>query len=549
MIKCFATFTLLFSGLSVAQSQDGFIKYQKDSEYRNKSIRVIKSEILPYINAKPGKIDLIFGSDTITEIEKASDNFVEIAQITHYDSLKDELLQKKGNGTALVQAKNIPATDTVTLMSESGKQITQLITQREAQVNLSDLGKTSRLIISNSPTVFYSIDKLKQYAEAEPVQRDHNTGTSTEGNTGTDWEIWQKILLGTIVIGIFAAGGFWFLSKRVNDKLGNLTSLLHEFKGLLNNTSQLHDLKSSLIKEIQSLKGMSSANGNQIGIHDWQTEKAVLKDKLNGLEIESKSLNAIVGQLQVERLTLESTIKTLNDEKSQIQTKMNMLNERVLDVKFLKGYSESVFSYLDFCQEVTAHAYTWFNRISQQNSKHAIVMEHLLMSFQASTNSIPVGNWQQTVQDIRETGTTTRKELVRSFSQIQNESEKQKEFQRLLFKEVVTKYSSNILILAEAFRNLSRFQVSTELSNEIQDIFGRHVKEIVSKAKATGLEIKYVSLFKSFEEYLGQIESIDSQRSLAYKEVSGLQRNQIAEINSFGVRTEFEDSKTYVILA
>jgi hypothetical protein len=108
------------------------------------------------------------------------------------------------------------------------------------------------------------------------------------------------------------------------------------------------------------------------------------------------------------------------------------------------------------------------------------------MKFQSAVNSIPVGDWLRTVQDIKDSGATTNRQLTRSFSQIPNDGEKQKEFQRLLFSEVLTKYSSNILILAEAFKNLSRFQGSADFANEAQSTFGKHVTEIVSKAKSTG---------------------------------------------------------------
>ena len=155
----------------------------------------------------------------------------------------------------------------------------------------------------------------------------------------------------------------------------------------------------------------------------------------------------------------------------------------------------------------------------------------------------------QTVQDIIDTGATTNKQVIRRFAQLQNDNEKMKEFQRLLFTEVLTKYSSNILILAEAFKNLSRFQVATDLANDAQNTFGKHVSELVNKAKATALEIKYVPLFKNIEDYLGQIELVDSEKSLAYKEVSGIEKNDIAEIVSYGVKTTFDDTKTFIILA
>ena len=255
-------------------------------------------------------------------------------------------------------------------------------------------------------------------------------------------------------------------------------------------------------------------------------------------------------QLQTDKSTLETNLQNANDEKNRVQNEIKELKERVIAVEFLKGYSESVFTYLKYCQQVSSDAYNFFNKISQQNPKQAFAAGHLLMKFQSAVNAIPVGDWLRTVQDIKDSGATTNRQLTRSFSQIQNDGDKQKEFQRLLFSEVLTKYSSNILILAEAFKNLSRFQGSADFANEAQSTFGKHVTEIVSKAKSTGLEIKHVPLFESWEKYLGQVEDNGGERSLAYKEITGLEKGAIAEIVSYGVKTSIgDDTKTIIILA
>ncbi|MDB4583893.1 hypothetical protein N9164_12130, partial [Draconibacterium sp.] len=173
----------------------------------------------------------------------------------------------------------------------------------------------------------------------------------------------------------------------------------------------------------------------------------------------------------------------------------------------------------------------------------------LLMKFQSDINTIPCGNWAQIVQDIVDTRVTNNQRLIRSFAQCEKENDIIKEFQRLLYSEVLVKYSSTLLILTEAFAKLSRFNFESGLANESKSIFGKHASEIVSKAKSTGLEIKYVSLFENFEKYLGDVDSIDSDRSFPYKEISDLEKGAIAEIVSFGIKTNFEDTKTIIILA
>lgn len=645
MNKFFTTFVLLISTFCFAQAQDGYIKYHTDSEYRNKTVKVFKGDIVPFVNAsKANKINVIIGADTIFDLGITSKIFEVVTSVnTTYNSQKADFLQLKKGGVVWVNATAIPNTDTVTLISESGKQLTQLIEKREAQVNQSELGKTCRLIISNSPSIFYSADKLKQFVEPEPVQQAENTEVQDEEKKDTGWALWQIILLSVIGLGIFGAGALWFIRRRnsqpANDKepiyatynnnnkslsdfaMDNhidLDTLIHFNKGVIdkkyirynpsdrkdvqkdlknkklivgyqekgfessnnnftktetrnepmtkewdspkatlvqptnfgnNNelSGQLRQMESTLIREIQR---MSSGNSNQNEINRLRNEKTELENKLKGVENDKRNSDLKQMQLQTDKSTLETNLQNANDEKNRVQNEIKELKERVIAVEFLKGYSESVFTYLKYCQQVSSDAYNFFNKISQQNPKQAFAAGHLLMKFQSAVNLIPIGDWLRTVQDIKDSGATTNRQLTRSFSQIQNDGDKQKEFQRLLFSEVLTKYSSNILILTEAFKNLSRFQGSADFASEAQSTFGKHVTEIVSKAKSTGLDIKHVPLFESWEKYLGQVEDNGGERSLAYKEITGLEKGAIAEIVSYGVKTSIgDDTKTIIILA
>jgi hypothetical protein len=644
MNKLFATFVLLISIVCLSQAQDGYIKYLTDSEYRNKTVKVFKGDIIPFINtSKAMKINIIIGGDTITDVASISKSFeVFESANTTYNSQKADFLQLKKGGVVWVNATSILNTDTVTLISERGQRLTQLIDIREAQVNQSEIGKTCRLIISNSPSLFYSTDKLKQFVEPEPIQEPENTETQTEENKDPVWALWQIILFSVLGLGIIVFCGWWFIKKRNseaeteqepiyvtyynNKSLSNfaidnhidLDTLLQYNKGVVdkkysryndidrkkvqselknkklivgfqekgfatsnnnftktettnkpiakawespnetfvqptdfanNNelSSQLRQMESNLIREIQLGR---SGNNNQNEINKLRNEKTEVENKLNLLETEKRNVDAKLMQMQTDKISAENNFQTATAETLRVQNEMKELKERVIAVEFLKGYSESVFSYLKYCQQVSSDAFNFFNKISQQNPKHTFSAGHLLMNFQSAVNSIPVGDWLRTLQDIIDSGATTNRQLTRSFSQIQNESDKQKEFQRLLFSEVLTKYSSNILILAEAFKNISRFQGSADFASDAQSIFGKHVTEIINKAKATGLDIKHVPLFESWEKYVGQVEDNGGERSLAYKEINGLEKGAIAEIVSYGVITTIgDDTKTIIILA
>lgn len=636
MKKLLAMLVLFLSTLNMLQAQDGYIKYLIDSEYRNKAVKVFKGEIVPFLNAsKSNSINVIIGNDTITNLEATSKSY-EVAPSPNeaYIAQKANYLQIKKDGFAWVNALTIPKTDTVTLISENGKRLTQLIEKREVQVNLSDLGKTCRLIISNSPSIFYSTTNLKHFEESESVQLTGITNLQATDKKETSWSWWYYALIVIAAVGIGL--GVWrvFKSKMKQDpnevrftgnsltefanKYGGLEKLSSLNIGIIPTKSEWNRLKnneSAKAKKIKKLKGkriiihtdddisfgfqgktniqslcqsskedVSSKNisvqetnyGNQeelanqlrrmennliteikrVGsgnnksndISRLKGEKEQMENKVKALETEKHHLVSTLEQLQKDKTTSESSLQTISHENNRVQDEIKKLKEKVIEVNYLREYCDSVSSYLQFCQQVSTDIYNFLNKIPQQNSKQGFSIGSLLINFQNSNNNIPVGNWLQIVKDINDAGVTTNKQLIRSFSQIGSDGEKLKEFQRLLFTEVLTKYSSNILILAEAFRNLSRFQVPQKLANEAQSTFGNHVDKFLRQSKTIGMEIKYVQLFKNFEDYLGQIESVDRERTLVYKEVSGLQKNEIAEIISFGIKTNFEDSKTFVIL-
>lgn len=542
--------------------------------------------------------------------------------------MKDDLIRFKQGVGVVVNINSIENTDSAYVYSESKVQLTKLVDLREATINKAQCGKTIRLIISNAPTIYYSVESIK---ELLPQESD-NTETQTTDKHKSDLVWWLWVIIGIGVCAIVF--GVWkFIKSRTNrnevkfkgesltkfaEKHGGLDKLSSLNEGVIptekdwkktndnakinkvnqlknrmikvrevqessfgfqepvkqnrfettnsieyknsketivqptnfeNNdglSSQLLQMENKIVNEIQK---MSSGNNNSNLLNELRKEKTELEKKINELETEKRNFESTLKQLKDDKFNLKENLNSANTEKNQVQNKIKELTEKVIAVEYLKGYSETVYTYLKFCQQVSFDAYSFFNKISQQNIKQAYLAGHLLMRFQNSINNIPVGNWLQTVQDIKDTGATTNRQLIRSFAQPQNENDKHREFKRLLFSEVLIKYSSNILILAEAFKNLSHFQVTADLANEAQNTFGKHVSELLSKAKSADMDLKYVQLFENWEKYLGQVEDMGGEKSLAYREVIGLEKGAISEIVSYGVKTSFEDTKTIIILA
>jgi hypothetical protein len=266
-----------------------------------------------------------------------------------------------------------------------------------------------------------------------------------------------------------------------------------------------------------------------------ENEKSII------LELNSKIIN--------EKEDLLKSIQTTSIENESNLSDLNQLQEKVVSADYLTGYCESVLEYFHLCNNITLDTFNQSNRISQKDFKEGLAYQQLILNFQYNIANLPIGQWMQVLEDIKENGLINNKKIKSSFKQITTNDDRKKQFQQLLFTEVLVKYTSSILILAEAYRNIEHFHTSSETNKDIQNVFEKNVSEITNRARTIGIEVKYVPLFKNFEDYLGQIESIDRKKSPVYSEVKGLAKDSIAEIVSYGVKTLFEDSKTLIILA
>ncbi|MDB4584622.1 hypothetical protein N9164_15830, partial [Draconibacterium sp.] len=223
------------------QAQDGFVKYSNDAEYRD-SIIVYKGEMLPFtITQNPDIINVIIDRDTITSLKKKSDKFEVVSSVTNaYGPRKDEFLQLRNNGKVWLNAIGIPKNESIILISEKGSKLIELTDNREAFVERDSLGKTCRLIISNSPTIFYSTNELTRYVEPElPAQDSTQPGPdASAAQTLKNWPWWYYLIMAVALIGV----GFviWIILKKkrklnsneVVFKAKSLTEFANNYGGL-----------------------------------------------------------------------------------------------------------------------------------------------------------------------------------------------------------------------------------------------------------------------------------------------------------------------------
>ncbi len=609
MIKFFPTLFIILAACNFVLAQDGYIKFRTDTDYPNDTIKILKGEILPYAASAKGKIHIIAGKDTLKDVNFPSNQFDTISSPNlGYQEMKADLVKLK-NGFIHLDATAISPSDTVTMISDTGKQVSQLITIRKARIKQEDGGQSFRLIITGAPTIFYQSENLKEFVP-EPAPTIVGPEEPSSG-----WAWWQYLLVILLIGGIGLAVYIFLNSRKLKPNEARFSGgSLTEFANLYGGLNHLHQLnpdiipsksewnnKSTIDKKtrIHQIKGKKiivkaeegfsfnkneyknendffetnvadyevpvepiQTDGNQ-DLHRMlmQMEKNLITEikstsskvneslhEINRLSSENLQLKSDKQKLSALNTEFENKIDAIIAENKKASTELHQIKEKILVADYLKSYAESCFAFLKYCEQVSADAYGLFNRISAKAPAKASSLGFLLVRFQTSTNNIPIGNWLQIVQDIKDTGATTNRQLIRSFAQIQSDDERLREFQRVFLSEVLTKYSSSMLILAEAFRNLEHFQVPAEWTSDMKNVFNKHVVEITNKAKATGLTLKYVPLFKNFEEYVGQIEAVDAEKSLAYREVNNLGKGAIAEIVSYGIKTSFEETKTRIIL-
>lgn len=603
MNKIFLIFWLILVSCSIGKAQV-FIKFHIDTTFETQgNIKVLKDEILEITNQDSTTFHLLFGEDTLI-VYKDSIKMDTFSKLVDYRSKKNNLVKLFLDEEIFFDVKYLNSfSETVKLVSENQELITLLI--NDSIQTRSRCGNSFRLIISNTPTIFYQADFLEKYTdpsggknvmsiwiytavavlvflfigfmlyrrgvifpEKEPIYEKFNhknlddfaklhnikikklikwnksiiLSQYLEVKDNKKTEIQSKLKGQTLVIGY----------RKKSEQNGiQLDTGEETQKPLINISSpdsfskQLQDVEFKILSEFQKISNKLNNSNDQLlnsKISSLETEKKLLEESKANLE----KLNQQFGE---EQKLMRNDLLIANEQSQKNKLEVSKYSERVMFLDFLKDYCKGVSTYFSLCNEVSILAYEYFNRINTKPSEQAFIIFNLLMNYQNIVNNLPIGKWQLIVQDIAETGVTNNQKIKNSLNQPISVEDKKKDFQLLLFSEVLVKYSSSILILAEAFRNLARFQVQSEVANDAQRDFSKYVTELVKMVKLTELEYKYVPLFNKFEDYLGQAESINSSRSYAYNNVLGLEKGSIVEIVSFGVKTFWEDTKTKIIEA
>ena len=335
-------------------------------------------------------------------------------------------------------------------------------------------------------------------------------------------------------------------NKLINNKIDGFNKYL---KDCLDFVEKKID---EMITEMRQLKPTEEFN---YFISNLQAEVANKTSTITNLERQLHEKNSALNRVEQEKFNeLNKAEQEKYNELNRVQQEKTQLMERLVNIQkamlpavFLRNYAAQVYDYLYYGQKtVYKSAVKLYNDLKQPD-----IAGLLLLNFETAVIDLQMDKWLQILFELKERGVivTSNRYIIESFAQPQSENEKLREFKRFLFNELLLKYCSSLLILAESFRNLYHFGIDIDNVNETG--FADFVRSLRNKAGGIGMGVKYVPLFEKVtdNDYLSLVKSVGSNMSRAYSGVS-IQRDYIAEIVSYGIVTEFDDSeKTQIKLA
>jgi hypothetical protein len=600
MKKILTALTVLLVSVSALQAQQKYVKVKKD--FKNNGIQFFTGEIYALDTLNGNKKQFTVNGkecSAINDVDIISDS----VGVCDKTAIKDSLVKKiKDKDSIRIDISSVfkPA-DTVRLANYTEK--TQKITD-SITVTTLNTDSVFRLIIPNTVTVWYSKSDLTEYVEPPvPVVGD-NGETDNEEHS-----LIQKIasnvpggiytLAGLVALLLFLiAGCVWLLFLRkgkeeyeVIFRGQSLTKFAKKYGGIdklheLNpetipsqeewnrmsknkkkrksdslkgesftvppknekeekvNTSPQPDSEKDIPAQLRNMQKIILEEINKIKSTDSKAEKEKLEKSIIEKEAEIDRLRSEKEKFETLTKEKEEQIHQLNTANKNLNDKYGALNAKIIRVEYLQTSADALYAYFNLCSEVERKAGAYYDKTAAADESK--VTACLLQKFRSNICDIPLGEWVQIIKDIKETGVTANRQVIRIVSQPSTDSEKQREFRKTLFREVTVRYSSAVLILAESFRNLDRFGINKV--DEAAPEFKKYVDSIVNTAKTVNMELKYVPLFEKFDVYAAKIESENKNRSFPYSAIHNLESDSIAEIVSYGVKTEFEDTKTKIII-
>ncbi len=292
----------------------------------------------------------------------------------------------------------------------------------------------------------------------------------------------------------------------------------------------------SLLKEIETLQSYKSKSGDYDNLEKNLKNTIKENEELSGQKLDLLNENK---SLQQKIQSKEKEVKEkINEIEEQYKSRKELL-ENVKKAEPLRDYAGKVFDYLCFCDSILKST---SEKINKTDADVSTVISTLLQ--QALLKTTEMAKWKHICSDINEKGIAIQNKDLKNCFLFSTDAENLDAFKKLCISKIKP-FTSALMILCEANSNLSRFFGNKNLSN-IESEYKNKITEIKSKAKEVGItEIAEVKLFTR----LSNSNAINGVILFPYSTVKNLNKDDIAEIIEFGMKTEFEDlTKTKVLI-
>lgn len=574
-----------------------YIKFINSTEIDGN--KFIKGEIYQQISDEK----ILFGKDTL-DIGKAKIEKIKIDDISQIDNKLDFATNVDNVNYQINVTKFLNGKDTVILIMNNNKEI-PFFSNGNITVSINECGSPFRIIIPNLPTmVFFSEDIPAPQSTGSIIEGTAEVLDKEDFFSKMTW--WKYVIGGVLLLlvlyliykyvlplfkkkkpnyDIYYGGKLSDFAKNNNIEIAVLEKYnKSELKGYskmdeANKQKLLKNIKNkNLIIGYETIKTPFDNNGkipSQTKVDDNAEQIPDLTETISKLKTIEQYLQ-LKNQLfssneeakktiegkdkEIERMTEEKKeldkeiiakdekIKTLNNDlnltkvaKEEFAKKNTIYEEKVIFVDFLVPYAKLISDYYDFCQSIYAKVFNHLKKLDDNDLELYSVMSQLLLKY---NSNLPSGiiHWVGVVKEIKDSGATANGDLKRALKDYENENDKIEKFREILLKEVLKKYSSNVLILIEEFSNLSKF---TNVNNpskvrEIEQFFEKHKIDLIERAKIIGLTFNYVPLFElsTQDDIQGKWKAINQTCSLPYKNVKNVPNDSILEIINYGFGTE-----------
>ena len=584
----FSILTLTFF-VGALQAQTTYVKFDKDTQPEGKNIKFFQNEIYQVVDTLP--------TDTINKIKQyrivAMEDTIIVGRSVSLITIYDKNYGNSKNDFVKLDRENNKIYCDVKLLKKEkifygtyiiGK-FNSIIKNLDGKIAKSELGNSFRLIIPYQPAIWYKTSELTEYENApfyltwwfiaivllaviagaaggyfipkifckgEKLQE-----VEYDGSNITEWAEKHNTSIHLLKLHNPEHNNIW---EQINEQETDWTKIQNALNG--QKLKIIEQRKELTVKKTETQT--TTFQGNLLTTADFkkiigptqndifEIKKLLLanddKDKITELEKTIGTKETKIKGLETELLGKVEELKNVITEKNKLKNKIEENKKTILTVDFLKDYAGKVYDYLNYCQsKVYQSAIKLYNDL-QQPEKAGM----LLLNFETAIKDLQTGEWLQILSAIKERGVivTSSQDIIKPFAQPESDEEKLREFKHFLFNELLVKYSSSLLILAEAFRNLNHFGVAIKDSQKYE--FADFVQNIQTKAGNVDMKIKYVPLFENgnSSKYLFISKSTGNNVSPAYFEViKNLKKDDIAEIVSYGTVTEFDDTQTQIKIA